>query len=413
MERKKVLILSFIFIFILIFLSESSQVNAAAKSYILISNKKSEMWLREHYDFKVKSVGLKNTDIIWWVSDKSIGTIDSDTGRFYAKKEGTVKVTAKDRNSGKISVCYVNVIKKEQPFEILNPLDEFWCGVSYDFEMKDRDAKNIIWCVTDPDLATIDQDGIFLGKKQGEVTVIAVDLENKLVTSCKVKLKDIEETPVEAFNIEIHKIDGTNEEEVIIMSIKDTSYIDIKIPAYYEGKKIAYLNWEVFSNHKRIRTLIIPDNIRVIPDAAGLGNSDLETFVILDRSNNALFGAPVLAGTKLKEFIVPYNCKLSLWGGTFCNNKYLERVIIPNDTGFDWGVFMVLHDLEIRFPGTINKLGMEIFSECKNITLIIPETITVIDKNFIYDCENVTIITPKGSVAEQYALKNKFKVINY
>ena len=164
MEKKRVFILSFLFIFILILLSENSQTYAATKSYILISNKKSEMWLREHYDFKVKSVGLKNTDILWWVSDKSIGTIDLDTGRFYAKKEGKVKITAKDRNSGKLSVCYVNVIKKQQPFEILNPLDEFWCGVSYDFEMKDRDAKGITWCVTDPELAAIDQNGIFLGK---------------------------------------------------------------------------------------------------------------------------------------------------------------------------------------------------------------------------------------------------------
>ncbi len=410
MKRKRVFILSFLFIFVLSLLSENSQTYAATKSYILISNKKNEMWLREHYDFKVKSVGLKNTDILWWVSDKSIGTIDPDTGRFYAKKEGKVKITAKDRNSGKLSVCYVNVIKKQQPFEILNPLDEFWCGVSYDFEMKDRDAKGITWCVTDPELATIDQNGIFLGKKRGEVTVIAADLKNKQVTSCKVKLKDIEETPVEAFNIEIQK--WANEEVAIIMSMKDTSYIDIKIPAYYEGKKIVGFDWEVFRNHKRIRTLIIPDSIRSFPDAAGLGYSDLESCVILDRGSQR-FGAPVLADTKLKEFIAPYNCKLSLGGGTFCNNKYLKRVIIPNDTVFDWGVFMVLQDLEIKFPSTIVSLGYDLFMDCKNLTLTIPETITEISETFVYECENVTIITPKGSVAEQYALKHKFKVINY
>ena len=157
--------------------------------------------------------------------------------------------------------------------------------------------------------------------------------------------------------------------------------------------------------------MIIPDNIEYIYNT-GLGYSDLESFIILDRGNER-FGAHGLGDTKLKEFIAPYNCKLSLGGCTFCNDDYLEKVIISNHTVFDWGVFANLENLEIIFSSEITSLGSDLFMECKNITLTIPETITEISDVFLGGSENVTIITPKGSVAEQYALRHKFKVINY
>ncbi|ABX43584.1 leucine-rich repeat domain-containing protein [Lachnoclostridium phytofermentans] len=86
-----------------------SKITSVKQPYILISNKISDITEGKTYQFTAKSVGLESTDIVWWVSNKELASINYYTGYFIAKNPGKIKVTAKDRKSGKISACYVDI----------------------------------------------------------------------------------------------------------------------------------------------------------------------------------------------------------------------------------------------------------------------------------------------------------------
>lgn len=62
--------------------------------YLKLSASDKELAMGELITIKVKQYGTKDT-VSWQVSDKKIATINMNTGELYAKKQGTVTVTAK------------------------------------------------------------------------------------------------------------------------------------------------------------------------------------------------------------------------------------------------------------------------------------------------------------------------------
>lgn len=81
-----------------------SSVNAADK----LSLNKKKVSLGIDNTFKLKLGKTKATSVTWWSGDKSIATV-SKWGTVTAKKEGTVKITAKYNE--KRYTCFVTVIK--------------------------------------------------------------------------------------------------------------------------------------------------------------------------------------------------------------------------------------------------------------------------------------------------------------
>lgn len=75
---------------------------------IKFTAKKSKIKVKKTYRFKAKTIGKKAT-ITWSVSNKKIGIINKKTGKFRAKKPGTVTVYAKA--GGKTAKVKVKVTK--------------------------------------------------------------------------------------------------------------------------------------------------------------------------------------------------------------------------------------------------------------------------------------------------------------
>lgn len=75
---------------------------------VKIINGKERIKVGKTFKFKAKTIG-KETTIKWYVSKKKVGTINKKTGKFKAKKAGTVIVYAKA--GGKTAKCKVKVVK--------------------------------------------------------------------------------------------------------------------------------------------------------------------------------------------------------------------------------------------------------------------------------------------------------------
>lgn len=398
------------------------------KPYIIITNKITSLQAGVKYQFNVKAVGLKNPDIVWTVSNEYLGSINYYTGEFTSNQtekvagqtlriSGRLKVTAKDKNSGRTSVCYVDITKADLGFDIIDKIEEHWCNVSYKF--KTEGAEKVKWSVSDASIAAIDENGVFIAKKVGTVTITAEDADTGEKISCIIKTKDIEESPVEIFDIGIN----SDSNEAWIIGIKDKSYSEIKFPEKINGIDIVAIKGGAFYGESQLKKVVIPASIRDFGDS--FYNCDnLESIVIQDRDNrygdSRLWFGQAKSCRKLTEFITPYECKIVFGEYTFYNNISLKSIILPENV-FDLGISIfgatnsngfVLEELEIMFPNTPLDYVNDLFGHVNNLKIIIPESAVSIKPDFT-GCKNVVIYTPNNSEAEKFAIDNGIPYVNY
>ena len=70
---------------------------------------------------------------------------------------------------------------------------------------------------------------------------------------------------------------------------------------------------------------------------------------------------------------------------------------------------------ELDLPNGLTQIGDEVFKDHKELkSIVIPESVTKIGKNVFKGCRKLVVRATVGSVAEQYAKKNKvaFKAID-
>jgi hypothetical protein len=70
---------------------------------------------------------------------------------------------------------------------------------------------------------------------------------------------------------------------------------------------------------------------------------------------------------------------------------------------------------ELDLPNGLTQIGDEVFKDHKELkSIVIPESVTKIGKNVFKGCRKLVVRAAAGSVAEQYAKKNKvaFKAID-
>ena len=370
-------------------------------SYIFITNKISKLSVGDTYEFELKEVGLKDTDIVWWVSNPYLATVRFFTGKFTAINPGRVKVTAKDRNSGKTSISYIDIERAEEDFAITNPIKEFWCDIDYKFQTNSTSA--VSWTTSDEDIAFVDQEGVFVAKKIGTVVVTAKDLISGKIYHCELTIKDLEETPAEAFRIEYDE----NNDGYVIQGLTSDSHTDIRIPETIHGIKVVGISNEAFYENSIIRVMMIPSTVQYSGNDAYYGCMNLESIIVLNRDNR-LGIIDARNCRNLKEFIAPYICEILYADYAFANNTNLRTVIIPEGVK-DLGsaTFNYCENMHIVIPSTVKTLELT-FSNSRNLTVEIPETVMEVE-SAIMSSHNLTVITKKGSPADlQIKAHNEF-----
>ena len=391
--------------------------------YVFIKNKISKLPVGENYVFKTNIGGSDSGsgDFEWTVSDENIGTITTGnrTATFTAKKEGQVKIEVRDKNTGGTSSCVVHVVSNEAPFGIRNIVDELWWDVDYKFYTQGTKNK-VKWEVSDPSIATITDDGVITGLKGGDVTVSVTDEETKEKKSYPITIKWIPETPIEKF--EYREIEG----KIQIETLKDKSITEVRIPEEANGKPVIYDEdaWSFFFGDQ-VKTLVIPKSVDLSNKLEmGVGGNSLESVVVLNRDTEVCLHYSMSGVPNIKEYIVPYNCKMwlvdNVGDGNFYGLKTLkklnfsETIVWENEYGEGAEAFSVCENMEIVIPPTVTELKA-LCDNCKNMRIVIPSSVTKISKETFKDCKKseITIVTPKGSYAEQYAKENGYSYEYY
>jgi hypothetical protein len=377
--------------------------------YISIINAVSELEVGDRYNYLVKSIGLLNPDIIWSVSDETLGCINSDTGKFTAKFTGSIIITAKDRKSGKCSKILVTIKdKQDTAFAINNRINDAWCNTSYQFlaEGTRVDEAGVTWSVSDSELASIDDAGVFVSKKVGTVTVTATDTISQEDSSCTVSIKDIEVSPEDLFEVSHGYITG----------LKNSSQEEIKIPEMINGETIIGISYDAFANQSQLKVLIFPSSIEEIQWGVFSSLPNLESVVFVEGTTGVRLGEyAFFRCISLKEFITPNQCEMIFCDYAIAYNENLSRFIIPKGTlGIGTCAFAGLVGIsEFTIAETVTGIGEAVFMDCKDISVTIPKSVTNINEYAFYKCKNITIITPEESNAEALAKRNYITYMNY
>lgn len=149
-------------------------------------------------------------DIVWATSDASVASVDKK-GVVKALKPGNVIIYAISKSTnvtGQINIkvpgiYQVDILGKE---ELAVGEDCTYSSVIYNLDSK----QDVVWSVSDPDLAIINQEGLLRAIKPGVFKVYAKSIENeKVIGALEVK------TIVKPTRIEITHVDKMNRGETI------------------------------------------------------------------------------------------------------------------------------------------------------------------------------------------------------
>lgn len=147
----------------------------------------------KHISVTIKPDGADAGTINWSTSDSKIVTVND--GTVTGKAKGTAVVTA-ESESGLKRVCNVTILDKEiEGITVSESSTSVKKGSKIQLEAKvkpvDAPSDNIVWSSSDPETASVDNNGMVLGENEG-VAIITCETENGKKATCTVTVKDTE-----------------------------------------------------------------------------------------------------------------------------------------------------------------------------------------------------------------------------
>ena len=147
--------------------------------------KNTVFWL--HAD--VQPVDAHNKDLIWTSSDVNVCTVDS-YGMITAVNPGECVITARSADTGVFDTCSI-IVTEPVTGITLNVNDLFLYTGEKALLIPtvtpiDADNKAVTYFSSDPEVATVDENGVVTAIKGGEIIITVTTVERGLVASCKV-----------------------------------------------------------------------------------------------------------------------------------------------------------------------------------------------------------------------------------
>lgn len=153
-------------------------------------NKGAEFWLYA----TVTPLSAENKDIKWTSSDEKIATVDA-TGKVTTLAPGNVTITAVNEYTNYSAYCVVTVLEAVQGISLKSG-DKATIPVGGKHTILpeiipiDAPNKKVTYKSTDPEVATVDDNGVVIGIKGGECDIIVTTDERSLTTSCHITVTE-------------------------------------------------------------------------------------------------------------------------------------------------------------------------------------------------------------------------------
>ena len=191
---------------------------------------------------------------------------------------------------------------------------------------------------------------------------------------------------------------------------------------------LTHIGVGAFSLCTQLTDIAIPDTVKSIGEQAFLNCQSL-TAVSLPPHLTSISNSMLMNCVKLKEVSIPATVT-SIGSEAFMNCEALTSLLIPEGVKrigkdafkgceglADANGLVIVRDVlydyfgqagELDLPNGLTQIGDEVFKDHKELkSIVIPESVTKIGKNVFKGCRKLVVRAATGSVAEQYAKKNK------
>ncbi len=153
-----------------------------------------------------------NKKITWNTSDKSLATVDPD-GKVTTLAVGTVTISCVSEDTGVVAYCVVEITEPVTGLTLNSYHEEIVKGTRFVIVPTvlpvEAPDKRVTYVSSDPEIASVDENGVVTGLKGGSCEIIVTTVESSLKATCTIQVKEY------VSSIEIH-----NAKE--IMNIGDT-----------------------------------------------------------------------------------------------------------------------------------------------------------------------------------------------
>src|SRR5690606_32802901 len=148
---------------------------------------------------KIKPDNTTDKDLVWESSDSNIASVVD--GEVIGKKEGEVVITVKTKEGSISATDKINVFTIKATKITLNQTQvEIMPGQSFVLtaEVSPQNAhnKDLVWSSSNSLIATVDQYGNVIGKKEGEVVITVKTKEGSISATAKIKVFTVKATKI-------------------------------------------------------------------------------------------------------------------------------------------------------------------------------------------------------------------------
>lgn len=195
--------------------------------------------------------------VVWESKDESIATVDQE-GLVSAVKEGSTQIIVRTANGNFSASCNVIVekeivavtsIKLDQ--EVIELMVGSQCQLNATVLPADATNKTLVWSSDNEQIAFVSSNGVVMALKEGETTIYARSLDNKISASCDVFVE-------KAKKLELTRTSGT-------IGVGDK--LDLVSFLLCDGKVIDPSKYSVKSDKPEIA--FIDENSKIVGKAAG------------------------------------------------------------------------------------------------------------------------------------------------
>ena len=134
-----------------------------------------------------------NKNVVWSSSDKSLATVTQD-GMVTTLKVGTVTISCVSEDTGVVAYCIVEITEPVTGLTLNSYYEEIVAGTKFVIIPTvlplDAENKAVTFLSSDPEVATVDENGIVTGIRGGTCEIIVTTVESSLKATCTIKVKE-------------------------------------------------------------------------------------------------------------------------------------------------------------------------------------------------------------------------------
>lgn len=135
-----------------------------------------------------------NKKITWNTSDKSLATVDPD-GKVTTLAVGTVTISCVSEDTGVVAYCVVEITEPVTGLTLNSYHEEIVKGTRFVIVPTvlpvEAPDKRVTYVSSDPEIASVDENGVVTGLKGGSCEIIVTTVESSLKATCTIQVKNM------------------------------------------------------------------------------------------------------------------------------------------------------------------------------------------------------------------------------